>query len=466
MRGTGLSLVVLLVAVGAAVGGPPVDPGARRAPELVEVVTLDPTIRLDLRYATADNLTGHRLYPVARAYLERPAAEALVRANRALAADGYGLVVLDAYRPWQVTRTLWDATPPDKRAFVADPARGSRHNRGAAVDVTLYERATGAAVAMPSAFDEMTERAYPTYAGGDADARARRDALRTAMEREGFFVHPSEWWHFDWKDWGDYPILDVPLDAVAATAVPAPASAPDLATARVVDLTYAFDDRTLYWPNAPSGFELRRLAHGTTPAGFFYAANAFCAPEHGGTHLDAPIHFARGGWTADAIPVERLVGPGVVLDVSEAVAENRDYRVTAADVRRFERQHGPIPAGAIVLVRTGWGAYWPNRGLYFGDDTPGRTTDLHFPSYGRDAAELLVHERRVAALGIDTPSIDYGPSQDFVVHRLALGANVVGLENVANLDRVPETGAGIVALPMKIADGSGGPLRIVALLPG
>jgi D-alanyl-D-alanine dipeptidase/kynurenine formamidase len=445
-------------------GGVPVDAAAWRAADLVDVVALEPSIRLDVRYATADNVVGRRLYRSARALLQRPVAEALVRVHRGLEADGLGIVVLDAYRPWRVTKALWDATSAERREFVADPARGSRHNRGAAVDVTLYERASGEAVAMPSRYDEFSERAYPTYAGGDPAARARRDRLRAAMEREGFFVYPSEWWHFDYKDWADYPILDVAFESIESTGAAVAASL-DLAHARAVDLTYAFDEQTLYWPTATSGFVLDRIAYGPTPAGFFYAANAFCAPEHGGTHLDAPLHFAADHWAADAIPLDRLIAPAVVVDVSAAAAANRDYRATAADVRRFEARHGRIPAGAIVLLRTGWGVRWPNRGLYFGDDTPGRTTDLHFPSYGRDAATLLVHDRAVAAIGVDTPSIDYGRSQDFVVHRIASGADVLGLENVANLDQLPETGAWIVALPMKIAGGSGGPARIVALLP-
>ena len=464
MRAWIVGMVVVSAVAAGAIEGAPVDPAARRGSELVDVGELEPTIRLDIRYATADNVTGRALYRKARALLQRPVAEALVRVHRALASEGLGIVVYDAYRPWRVTKALWDATPAERREFVADPARGSRHNRGAAVDVTLFERSSGEAVVMPSGYDDFSERAYPTYAGGDSVARERRDRLRAAMEREGFFVYPSEWWHFDYKDWADYPILDVPLES-ADVGGAAASSSIDLAHAHTVDLTYAFDAQTLYWPTASTGFVLDRLAFGPSPAGFFYAANAFCAPEHGGTHLDAPLHFAADHWAADAIPLDRLIGPAIVLDVSAAAVENRDYRATAADVRRFEARHGRVPAGAIVLLRTGWGAYWPNRGLYFGDDTPGRTTDLHFPSYGRDAAELLVRERDVAAIGVDTPSIDYGRSQDFVVHRLASAADVLGLENVANLDQVPETGAWIVALPMKIAGGSGGPLRIVALLP-
>jgi D-alanyl-D-alanine dipeptidase/kynurenine formamidase len=463
MAGRTSLLLILIVAVARAGDAPPIDRSATRPAVLVEVVTLDPSVELDIRYATKDNVTGRVLYPSARAFLERPAAEALVRVHRALAGDGLGLVVLDAYRPWRVTKTLWDATPPDRRGFVADPATGSRHNRGAAVDVTLFDRGSGKPLPMPSGYDDFSERAYPTYTGGDAEARANRERLRAAMEREGFFVHPSEWWHFDYKDWAEYPILDVPFESAAAATASSSADV-DLARARAIDLTHPFDRETLYWPNAPGGFDLRKLAYGRTDAGFFYAANAFCAPEHGGTHLDAPSHFAQDHWTVDAVPLERLIAPAIVIDVTDAVSGNRDYRATAADVRRFEARHGPIPAGAIVLLRTGWGVYWPNRGLTFGDDTPGRTTDLHFPSYGRDAAELLVGERHVAGIGVDSPSIDYGPSQDFVVHRIASAANVVGLENVAHLDQVPETGAWIVALPMKIGGGSGAPLRAVALV--
>jgi len=239
----------------------------------------------------------------------------------------------------------------------------------------------------------------------------------------------------------------------------------DLAKARVVDLTHAFDEKTIYWPNSPSTFKLTKLADGATEDGYYYRMNSFCAPEHGGTHLDAPSHFAKDGWTADQIPLAKLVAPGVVLDVSKQASSDPDYRLTAADVRAFEKIHGAIPAGAIVLLRTGWGSRWPDRKRYLGDDTPGETSHLHFPSYGRESAELLLKDRHVAALGLDTASIDYGPSKDFIVHQIANGANVPGLENIANLEEVPETGAWIVALPIKIAGGSGGPLRIVALLP-
>ena len=259
--------------------------------------------------------------------------------------------------------------------------------------------------------------------------------------------------------------LAVFLLAIGAAACRPSPRTPDLATAKVVDLTHAFDQRTLYWPTSPSAFELKPLAAGETPGGWYYSSNAFCTPEHGGTHLDAPIHFAKDGRTADRIPVRELIAPAVVLDVRKKTSADRDYRLTVEDVRGWEARHGAIPAGAIVLLETGWSSRWPDRKTYLGDDTPGDASRLHFPSYGEEAAEYLVRQRKVGALGVDTASIDYGPSQDFPVHRIANGANVAGLENVANLDALPEQGAWAVALPMKIAGGSGGPLRIVALLP-
>jgi kynurenine formamidase len=239
----------------------------------------------------------------------------------------------------------------------------------------------------------------------------------------------------------------------------------DLKHTRIVDLTYRFDRDTIYWPTAASSFQLKRLSYGSTAAGYFYADNSFCTPEHGGTHIDAPIHFAEGRLTVDQIPVRQLIGRGVVIDISRQASADRDYRLSPGDVRRWEVAHGTVPAGAIVLLRTGWGKRWPDRKRYLGDDTPGDASRLHFPSYGREAAELLVKERKVAALGVDTASIDHGPSRDFIVHQIANKADIPGLENVANLEELPETGAWIIALPMKIGGGSGGPLRIVALIP-
>ena len=274
--------------------------------------------------------------------------------------------------------------------------------------------------------------------------------------------------------------LSIPLLAAfvaAAGGIPAPAqerqagprrtpaSAVDLERAHVVDLTHAFDAKTLYWPTAPSHFDLKELSRGRTDAGFFYSAYSLCTPEHGGTHLDAPVHFAERGQAADEVPLERLIGPGIVIDVSSRAAADPDYRLTPSDVEAWEKRNGAVPEGAIVLLRTGWSARWPDAKGYLGSDVPGDASDLHFPAYGEAAARLLVEQRKVAVLGVDTASIDHGPSKDFPVHRLTAAANVPGLENVARLEDLPETGAWVVALPMKIAGGSGGPVRIVALLP-
>jgi D-alanyl-D-alanine dipeptidase len=188
---------------------PPVEEGSFRPPDLVEVISLDPTIRLDIRYATSNNFLGTPLYEQPRAFLQRPAAEAVVRVHRALAAKGYGLLIHDAYRPWYITKIFWDATPPDKHQYVADPAHGSRHNRGCAVDLTLFDRSTGRAIAMPSGYDEMSERAHPDYKGGTDEQRKMRDLLRSAMEAEGFTVYEFEWWHFDYRDWHSYAVQNI-----------------------------------------------------------------------------------------------------------------------------------------------------------------------------------------------------------------------------------------------------------------
>ena len=193
---------------------PPVEAGPFRAEELVELVRLDSTIRLDIRYATSDNFLSTPLYSQARAFLQRPAALALVRAQQALRAQGYGLLIHDAYRPWYITKVFWDATPADKHDFVADPAHGSRHNRGCAVDLTLVELRTGRPVTMPSLYDEMSERAYPDYPGGSAEQRRLRGLLRAAMEAEGFTVYRYEWWHFDYRDWDQYAVQNVRFEDI------------------------------------------------------------------------------------------------------------------------------------------------------------------------------------------------------------------------------------------------------------
>jgi zinc D-Ala-D-Ala dipeptidase len=194
---------------------PPVESGDFQPTDLVELVKLDPTIRLDIRYASSNNFLSTKMYSSAKAFLQRPAAEALVRAHKKLKAQGYGLLIHDGYRPWYVTKMFWEATPADKHAFVANPKTGSRHNRGCAVDLTMYDLKTGRAVEMPSLYDEMSERSAPTYTGGTAEQRARREQLRAAMESEGFTVNPDEWWHFDYKDWKKYRIGNVPFEKLA-----------------------------------------------------------------------------------------------------------------------------------------------------------------------------------------------------------------------------------------------------------
>jgi len=191
---------------------PPPQPADLRTSDLVELVTLDPTIKLDIRYASTNNFMSTPFYSQARAFMQRPAAEAVVRANRALKQYGYGIIIHDGYRPWYVTKMFWDGTPPDKHDFVANPIPGSRHNRGCAVDLSLYDLKTGQEVRMPSGYDEMSERSYPGYKGGTPQETQRRELLRKTMEAQGFTVEPHEWWHFDYKDWEKYPVMNVPFE--------------------------------------------------------------------------------------------------------------------------------------------------------------------------------------------------------------------------------------------------------------
>ncbi len=199
---------------------PPIETGNFRKPELVELSSLDSSFHLDIRYATSNDFLGTPVYSQARAFLQRPAAEALLKIQQELKPLGYGLLIHDAYRPWYVTKIFWEATPPEGKIFVADPAQGSRHNRGCAVDLTLYDLASGKPIEMPGAYDEMSPRSFPSYPGGTSLQRWHRDLLRRAMESEGFSIYESEWWHFDYKDWKEYPILNVPFEKLDSVGAP------------------------------------------------------------------------------------------------------------------------------------------------------------------------------------------------------------------------------------------------------
>jgi len=253
--------------------------------------------------------------------------------------------------------------------------------------------------------------------------------------------------------------------AVIAGCQDRPAPLFDESAGRWIDLSHAYDEDTIYWPTDSLGFQLEELAYGETPGGFFYSAYRFSTAEHGGTHLDAPVHFSSDGRTADAIPVEQLIGPAVVVDVTDSASP--DYLITIADIETHEAAHGEIPDDTIVLLRTGWGSQWNDRAAYIGTPLTGQAAipELHFPGLDPAAARWLVDHRNVDAVGIDTPSIDYGRSAHFAAHVALAGDDVAIFENVANLDQLPTTGAFIVALPMKIGGGSGAPVRIAAFVP-
>ena len=259
-----------------------------------------------------------------------------------------------------------------------------------------------------------------------------------------------------------YPLLL----ALSVIGCQRPSALDLLASSTWVDLSYDFSSETIYWPTAKP-FQLEVVSAQRTPAGFYYAANNFAAAEHGGTHLDSPVHFAEGKHATDQIPLEQLMGPAVVVDVSAKADANPDYRIGPEDLTAWEQANGRIPDGAIVLFRTGWGSRWPDRARYLGTTKtgPAAVPELHFPGIHPDAARYLVEQRKVDAVGIDTPSIDYGQSTTFDTHQILFAANIPAFENVAHLSALRATGSYVIALPMKIKGGSGGPLRIVALVP-
>jgi kynurenine formamidase len=234
---------------------------------------------------------------------------------------------------------------------------------------------------------------------------------------------------------------------------------------RIVDLSYPFDSSTVYWPTAET-FKLETDFEGQTEKGYYYSAYRYSAAEHGGTHLDAPVHFAKGRNSVDQIPLDQLMGSGLVIDVSRQCVENRDYQVSVSDIQGWEKTNGRIPAGSIVLLRTGFGKFYPDPKKYLGTDErgPDAVPKLHFPGLDPQAARWLTQNRSIKAIGLDTPSIDYGQSTLFESHRILFDKNIPAFENVANLDQLPIRGFTIIALPMKIKGGSGGPLRIVATL--
>ena len=259
-------------------------------------------------------------------------------------------------------------------------------------------------------------------------------------------------------------LLGVLPFAIAQSPTKTPSRPPAIDASKVVDLTYSFDETTIYWPTAKS-FEWQKESWGISPSGYWYAAARYAASEHGGTHIDSPIHFGQGKATVDEIAVSHLIGPAVVIDISAACEKDADYRLSLADIESWEKQYGRIPDGAIVLLHSGWGKFWPDKKRYLGSDTPGDIAHLHFPGFSREAAEFLVTKRKTNGVGIDTASMDYGQSKDFIAHQIFNGASLFGLENVANLEKVPPTGATLIALPMKIKGGTGAPARIIAILP-
>ncbi len=254
--------------------------------------------------------------------------------------------------------------------------------------------------------------------------------------------------------------------AALACACSSPPPSPRFPSGEIVDLSHAYDSSTIFWPTADA-FRLETVADGITPGGYYYAANNLFTSEHGGTHIDAPVHFAQGKQTVDRIPVERLVGPAVVIDVTAAAERDADYQVTVADIEQAEARDGAIPPNAILIIRTGFSRRWPDAARYLGtaDRGDAAVARLHFPGLHPDAARWLVANRQLDAIGIDTASIDYGQSTQYESHRVLFDRDVPAFENLTSLERLPARGASVIALPMKIGGGSGAPLRAIAILP-
>lgn len=240
---------------------------------------------------------------------------------------------------------------------------------------------------------------------------------------------------------------------------------PAFPSGKIVDLSYAYDADTIFWPTA-EGFRLEKDFEGMTEKGYYYAANRFSTAEHGGTHIDSPVHFAEGRHTVDQIPLEQLIGEAIIIDVARQCETNPDYQVGSVDFLEWEKANGQIPKDAIVLIRTGYGKHWPDRRKYMGTAELGAeaVAKLHFPGLSPEAARWLTLNRSIKAIGLDTPSIDYGQSTLFESHRALFDKNIPAFENLANLDKLPVKNFIIIALPMKIKNGSGGPLRIIAIL--
>lgn len=258
-----------------------------------------------------------------------------------------------------------------------------------------------------------------------------------------------------------------PSSSAESAPTPTSSASKSFPSGELVDLSHTYDSTTLFWPTAAQRWVLNKESEGETAGGYYYSANNFSSAEHGGTHIDAPVHFARGKLSVDRIPLDSLIAPAVVIDVTAASAKDADYQITAEDLQAFEQQHGEIPRGTIVLLKTGFASRWPDAQKYLGTAERGEAAvaRLHFPGLHPAAAEWLVANRAVKAVGIDTASIDYGQSKLFETHRELMGHDIPALENLASLDRLPPTGAYLIALPMKIGGGSGAPLRAVAVLP-